>query len=396
MSDSRPRLLYIAPDVVLDLPRALSEYFTGDYVATWNKSDAPDAAEDRRRIDASFGDFTFHPRPRPSSTGLIAKAEELWFYAKTGVRLAREHGRYDLIVCYSPFRTAIAGLCIRLFTGSPVIVEFPLNPSSVYSRARGVGGRMRHWLAPIVARLVARLSDGVMILFPWQLDLLGVSKRVPRYLVHAFVRTREDVVATRTDDYVLLVGKPWEAKGADVLLRAFLKITDQHPSVKLILAGSDEDWSWIRAMIPVGARVELIARLPHDEVLSLIAGCRVFALPSWTEGTPRTIIEAFASARPVISTRTDGIPYIVRPGETGELVPTGDVDALASALHKLLADRAYAESLGMNGQHFARTEFNAARVASMWADAANAVLGRPLRVAAEQVPQPSPLAVPRL
>jgi glycosyltransferase involved in cell wall biosynthesis len=377
----RPRLLYIAPDVVLDLPKALSAHFTGDYVATWMKSGAADAKADLARIAESFGDFDFHPRPKPANNGLLAKLEELVFYARTGVALHRSRGPYDVIVCYSPFRTALAGLWIRWRTGVPVIVEFPLNPGSVYSRATGIGGKLRHFFAPRVARLVAKLSDGVMILFPWQLDQLGVAKSVPRHLVHAFVRTKQGVKPLRTDDYILLVGKPWGPKGADILLKAFLQISARHPALKLVLAGSDENASWLREMIPAGTRVELIERLPHDEMLALIAGCRIFALPSWTEGTPRTIIEAFALARPVVSTRTDGIPYVVRHGETGELVPVGDPDALAASLERLLNDPAYATRLGEAGQAFAAREFDSAHIADMWRDAVVAM--QPARVHAK-------------
>ena len=370
----RLRLLYIAPDVVLDLPKALSAHFTGEYISTWMRSGASDAKVDLEKITASFGDFRFHPRPKPRNSGLLAKLEELVFYARKGVELHRQSGPYDVIVCYSPFRTAIAGLWIKWRTGTPVIVEFPLNPGSVYSRATGIGGRLRHYLAPRVARLVARLSDGVMILFPWQLDQLGVSSRVPRHLVHAFVRTKRNVLPSRTDDYILLVGKPWSPKGADILLQAFLSIRDRHPGLTLVLAGSDEDATWLRQMIPAGAPVELIERLPHDDVLRLIAGCRIFALPSWTEGTPRTIIEAFASARPVISTRTDGIPYVVRHGETGELVPVGSPVELAESIERLLNDPDYATQLGIAGKAFAETEFDAAHIADMWRDAVNAMV----------------------
>ncbi len=370
----RYRLLYIAPDVVLDLPAALSAHFEGDYVATWLKSDAPDAAEDLQRIRASFGRFEFHPRPRPTSRNLRTKLEELVFYVRKGVELSRTKGRYDVVVCYSPFRTGVAGLFIQWITGTPAIIEFPSNPASVFSRSPGLAGKVRHVLSPWLAKIVARLSSGIMILFPWQVDALGISSRVQRHLVHAFVRMKEGVPATRHDDYVLLVGKPWAAKGADILVKAFLRIAAKHPTVTLVIAGSDEDAGWLKSMVPAGARVEFVGRMPHDDILGLIAGCRVFALPSWTEGTPRTIIEAYSCARPVVATRTDGIPYVVRQDETGELVALGSDVELAAALDRLLSDPDRADQLGRNGQALARSEFAAGRIAQQWADAVGRVI----------------------
>ncbi len=370
----KPRLLYIAPDVVLDLPGALSKYFDGDYVATWLRSDAPDAAEDLARINAAFGTFEFHPRPRPTTRGLGAKLEELRFYVRKGLELSRARGRYDVIVCYSPFRTGVAGILLQWLTGTPALIEFPSNPASVFSRSPGLAGRVRHFLSPWLAKMVARLSSGIMILYPWQVDALRISRRIPRHLVHAFVRMNEDAVAARADDYVLLMGKPWLPKGADLLIKAFLRITDEHPTVRLVVAGSDEDPAWLNALVPAGARVDIVGRMSHDESLSLIAGCRIFALPSWTEGTPRTIVEAFSHGRPVVATRTDGIPYLVRQDETGELVGLGSEAELAAALDRLLSDPNRAETLGRNGQRLVRTEFAADHVARMWSEAVRATL----------------------
>jgi glycosyltransferase involved in cell wall biosynthesis len=370
----RLKILYIAPDVVLDLPKVLSEHFTGDYVSTWMRSDASDAKEDLARIESSFGDFRFHPRPRPVRNTLIAKVEELVFYAKKGVELSRRYGPYDAIVCYSPFRAAFAGFWVRFRTGTPLLVEFPLSPGSVYRRATSLGGRLRHFLAPRIARAVAELCDGVMILFPWQLEPLKVGPSVRRHLVHAFVRTRSDVRPSRLDDYVLLVGKPYEPKGADVLVDAFLKVRSKFPSVKLVMAGSDEDVTWLRKRAPHDAPIEYVGRLSHDDVLQLIAGCRIFALPSWTEGTPRTIIEAFALGRPVISTRIDGIPYIVRHGITGELVAPGNTDELADSLDRLLSRPEYARQLGEAGRQFSQSAFDPAAIATMWKEAVTAAV----------------------
>jgi len=159
-----------------------------------------------------------------------------------------------------------------------------------------------------------------------------------------------------------------------VLVRAFLRITDKHPTVRLIIAGSDENPDWLKAMVPPGARIDIVGRMSHDESLSLIAGCRIFALPSWTEGTPRTIIEAYSRGRPVVATRTDGIPYLVRQDDTGELVPLGSDVELAAALDRMLSNPERAEEMGRNGQKLVRTEFAADYVARMWSDAVKTTL----------------------
>ena len=59
-------------------------------------------------------------------------------------------------------------------------------------------------------------------------------------------------------------------------------------------------------------------------------------LPSFAEGLPVVIMEAFAMKRPVLSTYIAGIPELVVPGENGWLVPAGSVEALRQAIHKIL------------------------------------------------------------
>jgi glycosyltransferase involved in cell wall biosynthesis len=97
-------------------------------------------------------------------------------------------------------------------------------------------------------------------------------------------------------------------------------------------------------------------------------GAAVFVLPTVKEDCyGRTIaisellglsvLEAMASGTPVIASRLDGLPEVVRDGETGFLVTPGDVDELRGRLGQLLADRALAERLGRRGRELLLEQF---------------------------------------
>ena len=66
-----------------------------------------------------------------------------------------------------------------------------------------------------------------------------------------------------------------------------------------------------------------------------IARAHALVMPSFAEGLPMVIMEAMAAGRPVVATYVAGIPELVRPGETGWLVPAGDVSALRDALREV-------------------------------------------------------------
>src|SRR5262249_4801375 len=96
--------------------------------------------------------------------------------------------------------------------------------------------------------------------------------------------------------------------------------------------------------LDLSSRVNLLGSLSQGAVLEKLQAADIFALASTTDAYratdvfPTVILEAMASARPVVSTRLAGIPELVVDGQTGMLVPPGDSTALAHALEQLLRD----------------------------------------------------------
>jgi glycosyltransferase involved in cell wall biosynthesis len=87
----------------------------------------------------------------------------------------------------------------------------------------------------------------------------------------------------------------------------------------------------LRSRLEGRERVRLLGRVPHDEVPSLLAECRVLAQPSLVEPLGQALLEAMACGRSVMATRIGGPPELVPP-EAGILVDPLDVDALSRGL----------------------------------------------------------------
>ena len=96
--------------------------------------------------------------------------------------------------------------------------------------------------------------------------------------------------------------------------------------------------------LDLASRVNLLGSLSQGAVLEKLQAADIFALASTTDTQgatdvfPTVILEAMASARPVVSTRLAGIPELVVDGQTGMLAPPGDSTALAQALEQLMRD----------------------------------------------------------
>jgi glycosyltransferase involved in cell wall biosynthesis len=159
---------------------------------------------------------------------------------------------------------------------------------------------------------------------------------------------------------ILEVARLAEVKGQRTLLAALAGL-----DAAAVLVGTDieHDGAYeteLRAeakRLGVGDRVVFAGH--RDDVPALLAGCDVFCLPSSAEGLPLVVLEAMAAGKPVVAGAAGGTPELVVHGETGLLVPPGDVDALRRALADLLADPERARRLGEMGRERVRTSFSA-------------------------------------
>jgi glycosyltransferase involved in cell wall biosynthesis len=89
------------------------------------------------------------------------------------------------------------------------------------------------------------------------------------------------------------------------------------------------------------------------DIHRVLAAADIFALPSYREGLPRSVIEAFACGLAVVATDISGCRELVEPGKTGLLVPARDSDALARALALLIADPSLRAAMGERAQRVA-------------------------------------------
>jgi glycosyltransferase involved in cell wall biosynthesis len=146
------------------------------------------------------------------------------------------------------------------------------------------------------------------------------------------------------------------AKGIEVLLDTVRRVPDAY---FLIVGGGpkEEEFHGLAAKSGVGERVRWAGF--RTDVDALLAGCDVFVHPSLADAFPTVLLEAMAAGLPVVASGVGGIPEIVLPGVTGELVPPGDPDALASALNALLADRGKMARMSEAAQERAQREFSA-------------------------------------
>jgi glycosyltransferase involved in cell wall biosynthesis len=112
----------------------------------------------------------------------------------------------------------------------------------------------------------------------------------------------------------------------------------------------------LRETLGLQAAVELLGT--SDDVPALLADADIFVLSSRSEGLPLSILEAMARGLPVVATAVGGIVELVDDGVTGFLVEPGDVDGMAAAIRRLVADPSLRMELGEGGRSRVADEFS--------------------------------------
>ena len=139
---------------------------------------------------------------------------------------------------------------------------------------------------------------------------------------------------------LVCVGRLCEQKGQLLLLEAAGRLAARGTGFELVFAGEGEMRGEIEATVDrLGLRqsVRITGWISSAQVRAEILASRALVLASFAEGLPVVLMEAMALGRPVISTLIAGIPELVRDGDTGWLVPAGDIDALTGAIESCLA-----------------------------------------------------------
>lgn len=139
---------------------------------------------------------------------------------------------------------------------------------------------------------------------------------------------------------VVCVGRLCEQKGQLLLVEAAARLAAKGIAFEIVLAGDGElraELESLAAELGVSNRIHITGWISSAQVREEILAARALVLPSLAEGLPVVLMEAMALRRPVLSTYVAGIPELVKHGENGWLVPSGDVDELAAALEDVLS-----------------------------------------------------------
>lgn len=326
---------------------------------------APSMSNDVREQLTSFGIRCREVEISRTGLNPLADLKTLWLL----IRLFREE-KPDRILAYTIKPVLYGSLAARM-----------AGVKGMYSMITGLGYAfaeqpdLRHrFVSMVVHRLYVQAMKGNCGIFFQNPDDLKVFQ--DRKLIPA--QTKIEILNGSGVDLqhyapaplpetpsFLLIARLIVDKGIREYVEAARMVRKEYPAAVFFLAGwldtnpsaitKEELEDWQNEGI-----VEYLGGL--EDVRPALANCRVYVLPSYREGTPRSVLEAMSMGRPIITTDAPGCRETVISGENGFLVPVRDSAELAKAMMRFIADPELAERAGGESRRIAVEKYDVHRV----------------------------------
>ena len=343
--------------------------FRGPLIAAFQakglKAPGFDTPSKTRDVLQAKGVIVHHVPIRRAGTNPLADLTALWSLWRL-----MHKTRPDVVMGYT-IKPVIYGTLAAWLAGVPR--RFALLTGLGYAFTNDATG-LRAWVKRLVQGLYAlalRHAHKVFFQNPDDQALfrkLGILRpETPSVVVNGSGVDVESysVAPLPAESNFLLIARLLGDKGVREYAQAAQFIKRTHPEVQLSLVGwIDEnpdaiEQSELDDWVKHGA-INYLGRL--SDVRPAIANCSVYVLPSYREGTPRTVLEAMAMGRAIITTDAPGCRETVVDGDNGLLVPVKSVDALAAAMERFIADPGLAERMGKRSRQIAEEKYDAHKV----------------------------------
>jgi len=299
-----------------------------------------------------------------------------WRFLQNSIRLAGDlrRRRIDLVHCSDLLGAYYAGLAGRL-AGLPVLCH-------IRSRRDQLSLRERGFLCPVDR--YAFVSNAT-----WQDFGIRVGPERGRVIYDGVDFPEEQVAQQQlrhevfqefgipsSSAVVTMVARLAAAKDHPTLARAAARVAVTFPDVHFLLVGAFpspevEDRHYFSELKSLIESLHLLTRFTftgyRSDTSRIVAASDVIVLCTHAEGLPLVVLEAMAQAKAVVATAVDGIPEIIKDGETGLLHGHEDAEQLGDQLLFLLKDPDGAVRLGKAGQQFCRERFGQAQFAESMA-----------------------------
>jgi phosphatidylinositol alpha-mannosyltransferase len=260
-------------------------------------------------------------------------------------------GDFDVLHLHEPNAPSLSMWALRVAEG-PIVATF--HTSTTKSLTLSVfGGFLRPMHEKIVGRIA--VSD---VARRWQMEALGSDAvEIPNGVDVGSLSSAPPLDGyPRPGKTVLFLGRYDEPrKGMEVLLEALPKVVQRFADVQLLVVGHGDEDQLLSQAGQLAKHIRVLGQVDDAEKASAMRSADVYCAPNiGGESFGIVLVEAMAAGTAVVASDLDAFRRVLRDGEVGRLVETGEGDALADALIAMLADDALRERYAAAGSEEVR------------------------------------------
>ena len=288
-------------------------------------------------------------------------ADEEWFCRAAWRQIASRSERPDIVHAHALHQAAR-----HRVADIPVVVNLPGAPHARYRDDLRLADALvaDGWAAEHVPRIL-------------QLPVLRIAKGVDAESFRPDGPTLREALQLTDRRVVLTAARLVPIKRVSLLVEAFARLRGRVPGVHLLVVGDGPDGAGPRARaaaLDAGDAVTFVGSVPHREMPAFYRTADVFALSSDFDNSPNAVLEAMASGLPIVATDVGGVREFIDEPMSGALVPPGDAEALARALHRYLPPSPEARTSSAYNRRKALAEFSWRASATQLLDVYRAVV----------------------
>lgn len=318
----------------------------------------PDMSADLRAALIAMGS---EPHPMPlERNGMNPRTDLRYFRAQTALQ---RRLRPDLVINYT-IKPNIWGSFAARMTGCKA-VSMVTGAGYLLLDGKGLKRRLIQALAKRLYR--AALAGNEAVIFQNEDDVAEfieariVKPRQVRTVRGSGVNLEHfRRVPLPAEPVFLMIARLLRTKGVQEYAQAAEQVRAKYPDARFLLVGMQDtgpDGIDTADLARWQARgLEYLGELA--DVRPAIAAASIYVLPSYREGTPRSVLEAMAMGRPILTTDVPGCRETVQSGSNGLLVPARDPVALAGAMEQLIADASLRAKMGEAAHALAAERFD--------------------------------------
>ena len=230
----------------------------------------------------------------------------------------------------------IAGLAGKICRKQVVITA---HGSDIFS--------LKGWFWNKVKKIIISLADAVSVVSP-EIEKKLVKLKIGKIFivpmgvdVSLFKFKPKEKQEKRNQIRLLFVGRLNIAKGIDYLIKALPVIISKFPETKLTIVGLGQEKSKFEKLadkLNLMQNVDFLGGVANQELPKYYQEADIFVLPSLTEGTPVTVLEAMSCGCPVVATKVGGLPSLIKDKKNGLLVKSQSSVEISRAIIKILSE----------------------------------------------------------